>query len=185
MEDQPKQIQELLKKHKLLFKILNVTNDYYTFQSFLDKDSNPVLLKDTLWIKQLTNANRKVTTNPRLDNLMALRKAAFNLAVSKSAFLYVFRPGKFAESKIDYTLFLNDTAICDMANKASYIVRLAKEGQTTFVAKVRKQEISITLDIKSGHKYFLRCDLPWAITPKPKLTEVTKEDAEPYFDHIK
>jgi len=185
MEDQPKQVQELLKKHKLLFKILNVTDDYYIFQSSLDKDSNPVLLKDTLWIKQLTNAKRKVTTNPRLDSLLAMRKAAFNFAVSKSAFLYVFRPGKFAESKIDYTLSLNDTSICDMMNKASYIVRLAKEGPTTFVAKVKKQETSITLDIKPGHNYFLRCDLPWSLTPKPKLTEVTKEDAEPYFDHIK
>ena len=57
--------------------------------------------------------------------------------------------------------------------------------QTTFVAKVRKQETSITLDVKSGKKYFLRCELPWSLAPKPKLTEVSKEEAQSYFDNIK
>jgi hypothetical protein len=185
LEDKPKQTQELLKKHKFLFQILNVTDDYYIFQSTLDKASNPVLLKDTLWIKQRSDAKRKVTTNPRFDSLLALRKAAFDSVVSKSAFLYVFRPGKFAESGISYTLCLNDVPICEMANKASYIVRLSKEGQTTFVAKAGKQETSITLDVKSGKKYFLRCELPWSLAPKPRLTEVSKEEAQPYLDNTK
>jgi hypothetical protein len=185
LEDKPKQEQELLKKHKFVFQILSVTDDYYIFQSTLDKATNPVILKDTLWIKQRSNAKRKVTTNPRLDSLLALRKAAFDSVVSKSAFLYVFRPGKFAESLVSYTLCLNDVPICEMANKASYVIRLSKEGQTTFVAKVRKQETSITLDIKPGKKYFLRCELPWSLAPKPKLTEVSKEEAQPYFDNIK
>jgi hypothetical protein len=185
MEDKPKETQELLKKHKFLFQILSVTDDYYIFQSSLDKATNPVILTDTLWIKQRSNAKRKVTVNPRIDSLLALRKAAFDSIVSKSAFLYVFRPGKFAESLVSYTLNLNDVPICEMANKASYIIRLSKEGQTTFVAKVRKQETSITLDIKSGKKYFLRCELPWSLAPKPKLTEVSREEAQPYFDNIK
>jgi len=184
-EDKPKQTQELLKNHKFLFQILSVTDDYYTFQSTLDKTSNPVVLKDTLWIRQRSDAKRKVTANPKIDSLLALRKAAFDSVVSKSAFLYVFRPGKFAESLVSYTLCLNDVPICEMANKASYIIRLSKEGQTTFVAKVRKQETSITLDVKSGKKYFLRCELPWSLAPKPKLTEVSKEEAQPYFDNIK
>lgn len=129
MEDKPKETQELVKKHKFLFQILSVTDDYYVFQSTLDKASNPVILTDTLC--------------------------------------------------------LNEVPICEMANKASYIIRLSKEGQTTFVAKVRKQETSITLDIKSGKKYFLRCELPWSLAPKPKLTEVSREEARPYFDKIK
>jgi hypothetical protein len=185
MEDKPKQTQELLKKHKFLCQILRITDDYYIFQSTLDKASNPVILQDTLWIKQRSDAKRKVTTNPRIDSLLALRKAAFDSVVSKSAFLYIFRPGKFAESGISYTLYLNDVPICEMANRASYIVRLSKEGQTTFVAKVGKQETSITLNVKSGNKYFLRCELPWSLAPKPRLIEVSKEEAQPYLDNIK
>ncbi len=185
LEDKPKQTQDLLKKHKFLCQILNVTDDYYIFQSTLDKASNPVILKDTLWIKQRSDAKRKVTINPRIDSLLALRKAAFDSVVSKSAFLYVFRPGKFVMSGETFTISLNDVPICEMANKASYIVRLSKEGQTTFVAKVGKQETSITFDVKSGNKYFLRCELPWSLAPKPRLINVSKEEAQPYFENIK
>ncbi len=185
MEDKPKETQELLKKHKLLIQILNVTDDYYIFQSTFDKASNPVLLKDTLWIKQRSDAKRKVTSNPRIDSLLALRKAAFDSVVSKSAFLYVFRPGKFVMNAESFTISLNNEPICEMGNKAAYVVRLSQDGQMTFVAKARRLETSITLDIKSGKKYFLRCELPWSLSPKPKLTEVSKEEAQPYMEDIK
>ena len=74
LEDTPKQTQELLKKHKFLYQILNVTDDYYIFQSTLDKASNQVVLKDTLWIKQRSDAKKKGTINPRIDSLLAIRK---------------------------------------------------------------------------------------------------------------
>jgi hypothetical protein len=185
MEDKPKATQELLKKHKFLCQISSVTEDYYIVQTSLDKPSNPVLETDTLWIKQRSDVKRKVTTNPRIDSLLAIRKAAFDSVLAKSAYLYAFRPGKFAESLDSYTLNLNGTPICEMANKAAYVIRLSREGPTTFVAKVRGQETSITLDIKAGDKYYLRCELPWSLAPKPRLTEVKKEEAESYFDHVK
>lgn len=185
MEDRPKQTQELLKKHKFFCQISSISDDYYIVQVGLDKASNPVVEKDTLWIKQRSDAKRKVTTNPRIDSLLAIRKAAFDSVLAKSAYLYVFRPGKFVESLVSYTLNLNDQPICEMANKAAYIVRLTKEGPMTFVAKCGKQETPITFDIKPGDKYYLRCELPWGINPKPKLTEVKKEEAESYFDHVK
>ncbi len=185
LEDRPKQTQELLKKHKILIQIVKVTDDYYTFQSAIDKAPGPVVLQDTLWIKKRSDGKGKVTHNPRIDSLLTFRKAAFDSLVSKSAFLYVFRPGKFAESAVSYSLCLNDVPICEMANKASYIVRLSKEGQTTFVAKVGKQETSITFDIKPGNKYFLRCELPWSLAAKPRLTKVSKEEAQSYFENIK
>jgi len=84
-----------------------------------------------------------------------------------------------------FTIFLNDQPICEMANKAAYIVRLSKEGQTTLVGKVGKQETSITFDIKAGNSYFLRCELPWSLAPKPRLIKSDKEEAQPYFDKIK
>lgn len=69
--------------------------------------------------------------------------------------------------------------------KAAYIVRLPIEGPTTFVAKCTNQETSITIDIKPGNKYYLRCELPWSLSPKPKLTEVKKEEADSYFDNAR
>ncbi len=185
MEDRPKSTQQLLKNHKFFCQITSVTDDYYVVQTGLDKASNPVVEKDTLWIKQRSDAKKKVTANPRIDSLLAIRKAAFDAVVARSAWLYVFRPGKFAESAVNYTLNLHDTAICEMGNKAAYIVRLPLEGPTTFVAKCRNQETSITIDLKPGNKYYLRCELPWSLSPKPKLTEVKKEEADTYFDNVK
>ena len=43
LEDKPKQESEMLKKHKFLIQITSVTQDYYIFQGFLDKESNPVI----------------------------------------------------------------------------------------------------------------------------------------------
>lgn len=54
-----------------------------------------------------------------------------------------------------------------------------------WVGKVGKQETSITFDIKPGSNYFLRCELPWSLAPKPRLIKVDKEDAQPYFDKIR
>ena len=82
-------------------------------------------------------------------------------------------------------IYCNDTAICTMTNKAAYVVRILKEGPMMFVAKVRNQEMPLTLNVEYGKKYFLRCEIKWAIPAKPILTLATLEEAKPYFDGIK
>lgn len=185
LEDQPELVSKVWKKHKMFVQLLTITNDYCVFQSSLDKASNPILLKDTLWIKDRRDLKNKLFANPGIDSLIAVRKAAVDSAISKAATLYVFRPGKFAESRLNCTIYLNDKPICEMTNKSAYIVRLLKEGQTTFYAKVGNQETNVTLDIKSGGKYFLRCDISFSLPPKPKLTAVDQQEAQPYFPNIK
>lgn len=185
LEDKPKQESEMLKKHKFLIQITSVTQDYYIFQSFLDKESNPVILKDTLWIKQRRDAKNKLINNPRIDSLLAVRKAAFDASLGKTATLYIYRPGKFSESADNCTIYYNDTVICTMANKSAYVIRLFKEGPATLTGRIRKQEVAVTLDVKYGQKYYLRCDLIWGIPAKPALTLSNLDDARPYFDNMK
>jgi len=184
-EDKPREVMEFLKKHRYLVHITSVTDDYYSFESYVDNLSGPVYLKDIFWIKQRRDGKNKTVSNPRIDSLLAIRKIAFDSAIKNSAILYVFRPGKFTMSAVSYMLYLNDVPICDMANKAAYIVRIMKEGQTTLFARINKQETSVTFDVKYGNNYYLRCELPWSLSPKPKLTMVHKNEAETYFDHIK
>jgi hypothetical protein len=184
-EDAPKQTQQLVRKHKFVNTITNVTPDYYIVQTSLDKPSNPVLTIDTLWIKQYRDAKNKVVVNPRVDSLVALRKAAYDSAIANSATLYVFRPGKLTEWANDYILFLDDEPICRMTNKSSYVVRLMKMGTANLHANIGKKETSVSLDVRPGEKYYLRCDFPWGLNQSPKLTFVQKDEAEPYFDKIK
>jgi hypothetical protein len=185
MEDKPKQEMEILKKHKVLFKITSVTEDYYSFESYLDKSSNPINFKDTLWIKQRKDQKNKLISNPRIDSLLAIRKLSFDSSLRNTATLYIFRPGKFAESGDVCTIYCNDTAICTMTDQAAYVVRILKEGPMKFVARVRKQEMPLTIDVKYGKKYFLRCEIKWAIPPKPIFTISNLEEARPYFGSIK
>jgi hypothetical protein len=185
LEDAPKQTQQLVRKHKFVNTITGVTPDYYIVQTSLDKPVNPVLTIDTLWIKQYRNAKNKLFANPRVDSLVALRKAANDSVIANSATLYVYRPWKLTEWANYYTLFLNDDPICDMTNKSSYVVRLLKPGPATLHAKIGKKETALPIDIKPGEKYYLRCDFPWGLNQSPRLTLVQKEEAEPYFDKIK
>ncbi|HVM88267.1 MAG TPA: hypothetical protein VMT76_08760 [Puia sp.] len=185
LEDKPKQEMELLKKHKFLYQISSVTEDYYVFESFLDKATNTPAWSDTLWIKQRKDAKNKTISNPRIDSLLAIRKAAYDDWLTRTATLYIFRPGKFSESLDVCTIYCNDTAICTMTNKAAYIVRLLKEGPMTFVAKVRKQEMPLKIDVQYGKKYYLRCEIKWAIPARPILTLSDLNEAKPYFDEMK
>ena len=184
-EDKPKQELEKIKKHKILIRVVSVSQDYYLFQSFLDKESNPAISKDTLWIKQRKDAKNKLINNSGIDSLLAVRKAEFDVSLTRTATLYIYRPQKFAEGGDDCIIYYNDTAICTMTNKSAYIIRLLKEGPATLTARIRKQEMAVKLDVKYGEKYYLRCELKWAIPPKPILTLSNPNEAKPYFDNVK
>jgi hypothetical protein len=185
LENKSKQELEKIKKHKFLIQILSVSQDYYVFQSFLDKESNPAISKDTLWIKQRKDAKNRLINNPEIDSLLAVRKAEFDASLARTATLYIYRPEKFAEGGDDCIIYYNDTAICTMTNKSAYIIRLLKEGPATFTARIRKQEMAVKLDVKYGEKYYLRCELKWAIPAKPILTLSDLAEARPYFDNVK
>jgi Protein of unknown function (DUF2846) len=184
-EDKSKQELDILKKHKFLFNIVSVSEDYYVFESYVDKSSNPLLFKDTLWIKQRRDAKNKVISNPRIDSLLAQKKVVFDSSLNKSATLYIFRPGKFVESLETCTIYYNDTAICVMTNKAAYVVRLLKEGPAKFTARIGKKEMEVMLDIQYGKKYFLRCEIKWAVPGRPILTKSDLDEARAYFTNIK
>jgi hypothetical protein len=185
LEDAPKQTQQLVRKHKFVNTITSVTPDYYIVQTSLDKPLNPVLTTDTLWIKQYRDVKNKLFVNPRVDSLVALRKAPIDSAIANSATLYIFRPGKLTEWANSYILYFNDEPICEMTNKSSYIVRLMKPGPANLHANIGKKETSVSIDVKPREKYYLRCDFPWGINQAPRLTLVQKEEADPYFDKIK
>ena len=74
LEDNSKKELEKIKKHKILIKVLSVSQNYYLFQSFLDKESSTPVMKDTLWIKQRKDTKNKVTNNPAIDSILAVRK---------------------------------------------------------------------------------------------------------------
>lgn len=185
LEDKPREELKLLQKHKVIVQILAVTEDYYTYRTSLDKVSNPAVSNDTLWIKQHRDAKNKMIGNPRIDSLLAIRRAAYDTMISRSATLYVFRPGKFTQSAVNCMISINGTPACEMTNKAAYILRLTKEGEMTITAQIDKQKTNVTIEVTPGAKFYLRCEIPWTLGPKPRLTLVNEVEGKTYFDNIK
>jgi len=60
------------KKHKVVFEIKNITDDYYTYATYLDKTSNLPLELDTIWLHE--------KINPAGNRLFEL--SALNLLIS-------------------------------------------------------------------------------------------------------
>jgi hypothetical protein len=185
LEERSKAELDILRKHKVVIQILDVNEDYYVFKSSLDKASNLTIMYDTLWIKQRRDSKNKMVSNARIDSNLLIRRHVYDSAVSNSSNLYVFRPGKFTESGWNCTLYINDTAVCEVSNKSTFIFHLLREGQTTIKAKMDKNESAVTIDVKKGSKYFLRCDILWGIVAKPKLTLVKEEQGKLYFENVK
>jgi hypothetical protein len=184
-DDLPKKQMDILNKHKVVVEILSVTDNYYVYKSSMDKATNPTLLTDTLWIKQRRDAKNKTVNNTSIDSITALKKVAYDSAISKSAVIYIYRPGKFFDNARNYDLYMDDARLCEMGNKSSYIVRVFKEGKANFHANVQGHEASVTTDIQYGKKYYLRCEIKWGLTSTPILTMSNAEEAKPYFDNMK
>ena len=181
LEERPKKDLQTIKKHKIYSHIDEVTNDYYVFETHLDNASTPLLSKDTLWIKQRKDAKNKTFSNPGIDSIMAVKKAAYDSSLKQSAFLYIFRPHKHNELLDIVSIYYNDELVCKMSDNSAYALRLMKEGQVTIMGKMNGREVNFPLDVKYGEKYFVRCDAIWGLPGRPALTKSNLEEAKPFF----
>ena len=75
------------KKHKVVFEIKNITDDYYTYATYLDKTSNLPLELDTIWLHEKINPVRNLLFEA-VTNGRDLQKSHFS-DTPKYALLYV------------------------------------------------------------------------------------------------
>jgi len=152
----------MLQKHKLVFQIESIKEDYYVFTGHLDKASNKAFNKDTLWLSEKINpvSNELVKFVPDPNTL---KKDKFS-DTSKYAVLYLFRPGKLTNSLGNYPVFFNDeVALCILQNNSGYVFKILKEGTYSVKSKLNKDEASTKLDIKFGKTYYVKSMIHWGI----------------------
>jgi hypothetical protein len=155
------------------------------FENHLDNMSNPVVLKDTLWIKQRKDAKNKTIINPGIDSILAIKKNAYDSSLKQAAFLYIFRPHRIKMMLAVCDVYLDGEIVCKVGDNSAFILRIMKEGPANIVAKLYGKESAVPLNVRFGEKYFLRCDALWSIPGHPALTKSNLEEAKPYFDKIK
>ena len=115
---------------------------------------------------------------------LAIQDSITKLKFSESsdfAILYVYRPKNFVGSLIGYDMHIGDAVICRAANNTGYEIKLYKEGQTEVWAKTESRE-AVTIDVKFGEEYFLRCGVTvGAFVGRPEFYLVNKVQGRSEF----
>jgi hypothetical protein len=173
---------EFNKKHKLLFQVSKTSKDYYTFTGYIDKTSNQPVLTDTMWLNIKINTNNKLFTQMKSPG--EIKKAHFS-DTSKYAILYVYRPGKLANSLGNYLIYFDNNIMCVAKNHSGYIFKILKEGNFKIKSRIYKDEAEADLDIQFGKNYYVRSSIPGGFhgfnNYKLKMEVVKPEDGENEF----
>jgi hypothetical protein len=135
-ENRPAAEQKLLTKHIVVTEFQQVTEDYVTFRSSLDKGSNPAILTDTMWIKQRVSDKNVKVTNPRADSIAASKKRSIDSTEASYATIYVYRPKKLLGFDINYNLMINGEKAFVISNGCKYELKIHKPGSYTLTAKL-------------------------------------------------
>ena len=151
------QVRSLMKKHKLLFTIHDIGDDYYTFTSYFDKPSALTLVTDTAWFHAKTNlTSNELIRQVSKDSLLAKQPIT---DTSKYALLYVYRPGKIKLSLASYFVYFDNNLICAMQNSSGYVFKVMKEGSFELKSQLNKDKATLPVDIRFGHAYFIKSSI--------------------------
>ena len=177
---------KFLNKHKMLFKVSVISEDYYVYNAYVDEDSNPLIITDTIWLKE-----KKILSNTQLFKQVS-NPSEINQFTDSSqyALLYIYRPGKFTNSLGNYFLYFDDIAMCIARNNSGYIIKVFKEGNFNIKSKLYKDESSINLNIKFGNVYFIKSMIHWGIQSnlnnfKLEMAQMDKDLGKTEFEKIK
>lgn len=182
------EVSKLVKKHKFVYEISNLTPDYYIFKGYIDKTSNIAFQTDTMWLtEKAVIPNNEIFK--QIPNTSLLKKEHFS-DTSKYAVLYVYRPGKLTNSLSNYLIYFNDDIMCVGKNNTGYIFKIMKEGRFELKSKLYKDESSIKIDLKFGKVYYVKSMVHWGFFKgmknfKLEMENVNAEVGKTEFDALK
>ncbi len=175
---------KFFKKHKLVYEIPAVTNDYYVYKGYVDKASNLPILTDTAWFNEKATA-----VNNTIYKQATLAEARIK-DTSKYSLLYIYRPGKLTNSLADYLIYCDDNAMCVVKNNSGYIFKIFKEERLQLKSRLLKDEAVIDIDVKHGNTYYVKSMIHWGLKSrfynfKLEMASVSKEVGNLEFQDVK
>ena len=182
-----KALLDFARKHIVLVSIKKITEDYFTYDAFIDKLSNLPVISDTQWITEKVNYIRNKNFDI-VEGAVIPGKKQFN-NTSKYALLYIYRPGKFTNSLGNYIIYINDYAACAGINNTGYLFKVYNEGPLEIKSRLLKDESSVKLYIKFGQKYYVKSMINWALTSrlynfKLDMKEMVIAEGEAEFEEV-
>ncbi len=177
---------KVLKKHKLVYTISALTDDYYCYTGSVDAPSNPQIWNDTIWLKEKT-----IVPNSELFQPIAGENELTHLKdTSKYALLYLYRPGKITNGFGNYFVYFDNVLMCVARNSSGYIFKILKEGNFQLASRLYKDESQVDVDIRFGKTYYIKSMIHWGISSrlynfKLEMAAVTPEQGRLEFDKIR
>jgi hypothetical protein len=144
-----------LKKHTVVNEIIRIGDDYYVYQSYLDKTSGLLLETDTMWFHpKLVFGNNPLFKSVQSDAVFKMEHFGDSSAY---AVLYFYRPAKLMEKFLTYPVYIgDDILLCMAVDKKGNIFRILKEGQIRLSSRKYKDNPSLSLDVKFGQRYYVK-----------------------------
>ncbi len=178
---------KFVKKHKFVYEIGRITNEYYLFKGYVDKVSDIAIQTDTMWLIEKVNRVSNELFKP-VANSSLLKKAKFS-DTSNYAVLYLYRPKKLSNSLGNYLVYFDDNLMCVAKNNSGYIFKILKEGAFEVKSKLLKDESAVTVNVKFGNTYYVKSTIKWGITSrlynfKLGMANVPSAEAIPEFEEV-
>jgi hypothetical protein len=102
-------------------------------------------------------------------NAQSIDPIASTVDTSKYATLYVYRPSSIVGVAIGYDLYVDDKVVCRIKSGVKYAIKVYKEGTIEVWGQTESKE-SITLNVKFGEEYYIKCGLsPGFAVGRPSL----------------
>ena len=154
-------IKAVMKKHTLVYKIKSVTNEYYVFDGYFDKTTNPLIQTDTMWMTE-----KAIVANNELfkyvpDSLLANAQKISD--TSRYALLYVYRPGKLMLSLSDFLVYFDNNPMCVMHTNTGFVFKILKEGTFELKSRQFKAEQAIPITVQFGKVYYVKAAVDWGV----------------------
>jgi hypothetical protein len=173
--------------HKLVSKVLTITDAYFVYADYIDKDNGRPFAVDTAWFQEKVNY-----TNTGLYQMVTdssfITDTHFT-DTSKYALLYIYRPGKGLLILGTYPVFCNDNAICIMKNKTGYIFKILREGNLTIKSVLYKDSASTQFNVKFGNCYYAKASVDFGIyrvfdNYKLRMSSIEADEGKKEFEEV-
>jgi hypothetical protein len=172
--------------HKFIYRVQNVSSNYYTYQGFMDKVSDDPIQTDTAWLQPQTNASNKILFAP-VANEGILKRSHF-ADTSKYAVLYIYSPITTVCQNANYYIYLDDVLVFGAENsgfkKPSAIFKIYKEGSVDLVSMVKSKVSKVSADIQFGKTYYLKNQVKWGVQCYPELLMVDPKVGKTEFASV-
>ena len=166
-----------MKKHKLLFTINKLTDDYYIYTGYLDKTSNLPISTDTMWMHEKVNIVSNELFKQVPSNQVFKKPVISDTA--KYALLYIYRPGKTTLSLASYLVYFDNSLMCVAQNSSGFVFKIMKEGTFELKTRLNKDESSLPLDIHFGKTYFVKTFMQWGMYKHLSNYKMQNENINP------